>query len=240
LNAIFRRLLPLLTLAFAIPAMAPATAATPAAGAMPAAAKDWTKVATRTPAGTFLQGNPDAKVKLVEYLSFTCPHCGAFEAEGAAPLAQRYIRTGLVSYEVRIALRDPFDLTAALLARCSGPQPFFAIKPALFAAQGDWLGKGQKWGATSPKLAEMSEGDAAKAVAAGSGLDAFFLKHGLPRTRMNACLANVEEQHALSAAATAIWKPEFPGTPAFEINGKLAADVHEWSELDAKLKAAIG
>jgi protein-disulfide isomerase len=233
LNAILRRLLPLLTLAFALPAMAPA--ATPAA-----AARDWTKVATRTPSGTFVQGNPAAKVKLVEYLSFTCPHCAAFEAEGAAPLAQRYIRTGLVSYEVRIALRDPFDLVAAVLARCNGPQAFFAVKPAVFAAQQQWEGQGQKWGATAPKLDQMSEGEAGKAIAAGSGLDVFFIKHGLPRARVDACLANADEQRYLSSAAQAIWKPDFPGTPAFEINGVLAKDVHEWSELDAKLKAAIG
>ncbi|MDO6416872.1 thioredoxin domain-containing protein [Sphingomonas sp. BIUV-7] len=234
MKQLVRRLLPLLILAFACPAFAPASAATPVA------AKDWTKVATRTPAGTFVQGNPDAKVKLVEYLSFTCPHCAAFEKEGAAPLAERYIRTGLVSYEVRIALRDPFDLVAAVLARCSGPQAFFAVKPALFAAQPDWLGKGEKWGATSPKLDQMSEADAGKAIAAGSGLDAFFLKHGLPRARIDACIANVADQRLLSSAAQAIWTPDFPGTPLFVINGTRAEGVHDWAGLDAKLKAALG
>lgn len=234
MTQLIRRLLPLLILAFT------ASITAPAAAAAPAAAKDWTKVATRTPSGTFLQGNPNAKVKLVEYLSLTCPHCAAFEAEGAAPLAQRYIRTGLVSYEVKLALRDPFDLAAAVLARCSGPAAFFAVKPALYAAQNDWLGKGEKWGATQPKLDQMSEAEAGKAVAAGAGLDTFFMQHGLPRARVDACLANSAEQHYLSAAAQDIWKPDFPGTPAFEINGKLEKDVHEWSELEAKLKAALG
>ncbi len=230
---LLRRLLPLLILALALPLSASSAATAPAA-------RDWTKVASRTPTGTFVQGNPAAKVKLVEYLSLTCPHCAAFDAEGAAPLAQRYIRTGLVSYEVRLALRDPFDLAAAVLARCNGPQAFFAVKPAVFAAQKDWLAQGEKWGATAPKLDQMSEADAGKAIAAGAGLDTLFLKHGLPRARIDACLGNVAEQHALSAAAQAIWQPGFPGTPTFEINGKRVEDVREWPELEAKLKAALG
>lgn len=228
-----RRLWPLLILALALP-LGGSTAATTVA------AKDWSKIAARTPSGTFLQGNPAAKVKLVEYLSFTCPHCAVFEAEAATPLSQRYIKTGLVSYEVRIALRDPFDLAAAVLARCSGPVPFFAVKPALYAAQTDWLGKGEKWGQTAPKLEQMSEADAGKAVAAGAGLDAFFIKHGLPRARVDACLANTDEQRLLSSAAQAIWTPGFPGTPAFDINGARAADVRTWADLEAKLKAALG
>jgi protein-disulfide isomerase len=237
LNTLASRLLPLLILA--LPTIASAAPPKPASAPAPVM-QDWSKVATRLPSGFFLQGNPNAKVKLVEYLSFTCPHCAAFEAEGAAPLAQRYIRTGQVSYEVRIALRDSFDLVAAMLARCNGPQAFFAVKPAVFAAQKEWLTKGEQWGATGPKLEKMSEIDAGKAIAAGAGLDAFFLKHGLPRARIDACLANATEQHALAEAAQKIWQPGFPGTPAFEINGTIAGDIHDWAALDAKLKAALG
>lgn len=237
MNRLMRRLLPILLLVFAAPLAAAAPSKRPPA---PAAARDWTKVATRTPSGTFVQGNPAAKVKLVEYLSFTCPHCAAFEAAGARPLADRYIRTGLVSYEVRIALRDPFDLAAALLARCNGPQGFFAMKPVLFAAQNDWLAKGQAWGQTDPKLDQMSEAQAGKAIAAGAGLDTLFAQHGLTRARADVCLSDTNEQHALSAAAQAIWTPDFPGTPMFVINGRRAEGVLDWAALEAKLKAALG
>ena len=40
-----------------------------------AAGRDWSAVVNRTTAGGFIMGNPDAKVKLVEYGSMTCPHC---------------------------------------------------------------------------------------------------------------------------------------------------------------------
>lgn len=38
---------------------------------------------------------------------------------------------------------NPFDIPAALLARCSGPAPFFPISEQMFATQRDWLGKAQ-------------------------------------------------------------------------------------------------
>lgn len=230
-----RLLLPVLLIA-----VLPAVAAPPRKAAAPAATRDWSQVATRTPSGSFIQGNPAAKVKLVEFLSFTCPHCAHFE-EGAQPaLTQRYIKTGLVSYEVRIALRDPFDLAAAVLARCGGPRAFFAVKPAVYAAQNAWLTKGQEWGATNPKLDQMSEAQAGRAVAAGAGLDTFFLAHGLTRPQIDACLGNVAEQKMLSAAAERIWQPGFPGTPAFLINGVQTDSVASWSDLEPKLKKALG
>src|SRR3546814_9167637 len=44
-------------------------------------AGDWTRTVTQTAAGSFVMGNPAAPVKLIEYLSYTCPHCAAFSAE---------------------------------------------------------------------------------------------------------------------------------------------------------------
>src|SRR3546814_5936191 len=37
-------------------------------------AGDWTRTVTQTAAGSFVMGNPAAPVKLIEYLSYTCPH----------------------------------------------------------------------------------------------------------------------------------------------------------------------
>ena len=158
----------------ALPAAAPHR---PAADA----ARDWGQVAMRTNDGHFVLGNPAAKVRLVEILSFTCPHCAAFSGEMGSALIDRYVRSGKVSYEVRIALRDPFDMAAALLARCAGPQRFFAVMPALFAAQGDWLERGTVWAQTGPKLEEMGEARAMQAVAAGAGSMRGSLRAGFPK-----------------------------------------------------------
>ena len=57
-------------------------------------------------------GNPNAKVKLVEFGSLTCPHCAEFEEEGGKALIENYVKTGQVSWEFRNFVRDPFDITA--------------------------------------------------------------------------------------------------------------------------------
>src|SRR5690606_35752266 len=56
-------------------------------------------------------GNPNAKVKLVEYLSYTCPHCAEFARQGEAPIKLGYLAPGKVSIEIRHLVRDPIDLT---------------------------------------------------------------------------------------------------------------------------------
>src|SRR3546814_3861690 len=82
-------------------------------------AGDWTRTVTQTAAGSFVMGNPAAPVKLIEYLSYTCPHCAAFSAESAAVLRGRMVKSGKVSLELRNAVRDKLDLAAAALARRS-------------------------------------------------------------------------------------------------------------------------
>ena len=39
---------------------------------------DWSTIVTKTAEGGFVMGNPNAKVKLVEFGSMTCPHCAEF------------------------------------------------------------------------------------------------------------------------------------------------------------------
>ena len=51
----------------------------------------WLAQITIAPSGSHIIGNPDAKVKLVEYMSYTCPHCAAFEAESATPLRADFV-----------------------------------------------------------------------------------------------------------------------------------------------------
>ncbi|WP_404713533.1 thioredoxin domain-containing protein [Sphingomonas sp. MMS24-J13] len=210
---------------------------TPALAAQPT---DWSKVATREADGTYMLGNPDAKVKLVEFLSLTCPHCAKFEGEAIAPLTAKYIQTGQVSYEVRHALRDVFDFSASLLARCDGPNAFFAAAPVLYATQDQWIGKAIEWSKTAPDSANTPQDQLLRMVAKGSGLDQFFAARGLTEAKANACLANGTERDTLVAMANDAWhRPNFPGTPAFTINGVLQQDLATWVDLDKRLGAAL-
>ena len=96
---------------------------------------DWSTVVTKTPEGGFVMGNPNAKVKLVEFGSMTCPHCAEFEEQGGKALIDNYVKKGLVSWEFRNFVRDPFDMAATLLARCGGEANFFGMTRNLFHDQ---------------------------------------------------------------------------------------------------------
>jgi protein-disulfide isomerase len=212
-------------------------AATPAPAA---AARDWSKVTSRTPAGAFVQGNPAAKVKLVEYFSLTCPHCAAVEGEAIAPLTAKYIRTGLVSYEVRHALRDGFDFAASMVARCNGPAVFFDLTPMLFAQQQAWMEKGAAWARDSAPKEQLPPERLLPLLADGAGFATMLAGRGFTPQKVRDCAGNAAEQKILVAQAEEAWKrPGFPGTPAFLINGTLATGVTNWASLDRALAAAI-
>lgn len=213
-----------------------ALAATPVTAAAPVA-RDWSQVAARKPDGAFVLGNPAAPVKLVEYLSLTCPHCAKMEAEAIGPLVQKYVKPGLVSYEVRHALRDGFDFSATILARCGGPRAFFAAAPPLYAAQDAWFPRAAKWSETAPK--DLPPDKLMPAAAHGAGFDTFFAARGLPPARQAACFADANERKLLADMASDAWnKPGFPGTPAFLVDGTLF-NAGSWAELDGKLAAAL-
>src|SRR4051812_19274153 len=67
---------------------------------------DWSMVVNPTSAGGFMMGNPNAKVKLVEYGSLTCPHCREFDEKGVPALIANYVKQGRVSWEFRNYVRD--------------------------------------------------------------------------------------------------------------------------------------
>ena len=107
----------------------------------PPAGGDWTQVVNPTEAGGFVMGNPNAKVKLIEYGSMTCPHCREFDEKGVEPLINTYVKSGQVSWEFRNYVRDGFDLAASLVARCNGAKSFFPLTRALDKDQISWVEK---------------------------------------------------------------------------------------------------
>ena len=88
-------------------ALAAAMAASPVVGQETTTTTDTTTADTATVTDTaaavpevkdFSIGSPDAPVKIVEYASFTCPHCAHFAEEVFKPLKRDYIDTGKVHY----------------------------------------------------------------------------------------------------------------------------------------------
>ena len=203
---------------------------------------DWSTVVTQTAAGGYLMGNPNAGVKLVEYGSMTCPHCAEFDAKGLQPLIANYVKSGRVSFEFRNFVRDPFDLTASLIARCGGTKQFFPLTRQLFAGQDQWIGKIQSAGADQQQaLAALPPAQQFGAIAKLAGLQQWAAQRGVPSAKSSACLANESEVNRLvqmNGDATQQY-PAFRGTPSFVINGKLLDDTATWETLEPKLRAAV-
>lgn len=86
----------------------------------------------------FTLGSPDAKVKMVEYASFTCPHCAQFHADVFKKLKADYIDTGKVHFTLREVYFDRYGLWAAMVARCGGELRYFGIHDILFEKQTEW------------------------------------------------------------------------------------------------------
>lgn len=214
----------------------PATAQTPA---KPAAATDWSRTVTVGPGGAFVLGNPKAR-RLVEYVSYTCPHCAHFVGEASAPLKAGWVKRGIISIEVRNAIRDPYDLTAAVLARCGGTTRFFGDHEAIFAHQEGWMDKVQAYDPIRQAKPEKTASAQLLAIANATGLSAFMAKRGLPVARQRVCLADKKAFDLLAAMADDAWKvKEIGGTPAFSLDGKMLAEVHDWAGLQAMLTAAL-
>lgn len=205
--------------------------------AQPAAS--WTDKVSQSQVGGHLLGNPAATQKVVEYMSYTCPHCAAFDEESNPRLATGYIANGKTSLEVRNFVRDPVDMTVALLARCGEPRSFFRRHKGLLASQRTWLGKASALGRSGQ--AAWFEGDTntrLKRIASDLGLYDELRRHAPLATdaQINICLSNKAGQNkVLAMTKFAADTVKVQGTPSFTLNGKLLADVYDWKSLEPLL-----
>ncbi|MEP2642492.1 DsbA family protein [Roseobacter sp.] len=148
-------------------------------------------------------GNPDAPVTVVEYASFTCPHCAAFHAGPFKQLKTDYIDTGKINFVYREVYFDRFGLWASMIARCGGrAQSFFGMTDLIYAEQSTWSRAGEP----AAIVAELRK------IGALAGLDG---------DAMETCLQDGDEARTLVA-----WYQEnaeadgIESTPSFVINGK--------------------
>lgn len=201
-----------------------------------APARDWTATVRAAPAGGYVIGNPAAKVKLVEYVSYTCPHCRHFGEESRAVLMNTMVRDGSTSVEIRNQIHDKVDLTAVILARCIGAAHFLRYHDAAYAAQDQWYAKAAEYDGSGAAAALPSNQARARAFADRSGLSAIALRAGMTEARLTRCFADDAVLSAVAKSAAAI-PQTVTGTPAFEINGRLVLHV-TWAELEPQLRAA--
>jgi protein-disulfide isomerase len=147
-------------------------------------------------------GPADAPVTVMEYASFTCPHCADFHGSTFKKLKADYIDPGKVHYVYRDVYFDRFGLWASMIARCGGEERFFGITEMLYDKQKEWVGAGDPVGIAN-NLRKIGK-------AAGLGED-----------KINACLNNEAKAKALVA-----WfeenaeEHEIEATPSLVIDGE--------------------
>ena len=212
--------------------------AVPADAAQARAKMDWSTHVTQTPAGAYVIGNPAARVKLVEYVSYTCPHCAVFTTESAPVLKGQMVRSGSTSIEIRHFIRDRLDLAAALIARCGGAGKFARLTETIFAQQRDWLKRGMEFDqANAQRIGTYPPAAQMRAEADGSGLTAIGKGAGLSDAQITACLSDRAATDRIVAMTTAA-PNSIEGTPGFFINGKQAMGVFTWDKLQPLLRAS--
>lgn len=216
----------------------------PAAAPIQAPNGDWTKLVSQTTEGGMLMGNPQAKVKVVEFGSMTCGACAAFATEDEPKLVDQYVKTGNVSFEFRNFVRDPLDIAMALVARCAGATPqFFALTDAMFAEQRSFFERIQA--APQDQLAALQSLPPAQQfqrTAQFAGVQEFAAQRGVPSGRSSQCLANQAEiDRLVQMNSDASSSYDIPGTPTFLVNNEVVRPQpgqNNWQALEAAIKAA--
>jgi protein-disulfide isomerase len=147
-------------------------------------------------------GNPDADVTVIEYASFTCPHCRTFHETAFKDLRTNYIDTGKIHFIYREVYFDRYGLWAAMIARCGGPERYFGIAELIYTQQAEWTA-----GNDPAVIAE--------------NLRKIGRTAGLSNEELDACLQDA----AMAEAMVAVYQKNaeadgITSTPSFLVNGE--------------------
>ena len=154
------------------------------------------------PIAEMMQGDEDAPIEMIEYASFTCPHCANFHADVYPKLKINYIDKGLVKFIYREVYFDKYGMWASMIARCAGPDKFFGMTDQIYRKQSVWA---------------RAESD----VAIVTELRKIGLLAGLDETQLGQCLQDGAKLRALVEWYSENAKrDEIKSTPTLVINGE--------------------
>ncbi len=149
-----------------------------------------------------VMGDENAPLTVIEYASFTCPHCANFHETVFKDLKKNYIDTGKIKFVHREVYFDRFGLWAGMIARCGGDTRYFGLTDMIYSGQQDWIGDGDP----------TSILDNLRKIGRTAGMN---------DEQMDACLQDEAMAQSMVAAyqqnATA---DEINATPSFVIDGE--------------------
>ncbi|WP_323769642.1 DsbA family protein [Antarctobacter sp.] len=187
---------------------------------LPGAAQAQTADIDITTVTEMVKGAEDAPIEVIEYASFTCPHCASAHANLIPKLEQNYIDTGKVKFTYREVYFDKVGVWASLIARCGGEAKFFGITDLIYKGQQDWA----RAGSEAAVIGELRK------IGRLAGMDG---------DQVEACLNDGDQIATLVAWFQAnATEHGITSTPSFVIDGKTYSNMsyEEFSAiLDAKL-----
>ena len=164
-------------------------------------------------------GDEGAPVTVIEYASFTCPHCRRFHEDVLPTIKAEFVETGKVRFVYREVFFDRYGLWAAMVARCGGSDRYMAMADEIYAKQSEW---------TQGEPAEVAD-----------NLRRLGLAAGLTQEDLEACLSDGAMAEALVAKYEANAEADgIRATPTFVIDGETLSNVG-LDEMRERLNAAV-
>ena len=185
----------------------------PAAGQPPmavAAAPDKASLLTVQP-GDHVLGDAKAPITMIEYASFTCPHCAHFHTQILPEIKKKWIDTGKVKLIYRDFPLDQVAAKAAQIAECAPNDRYYGIIDLIFRGQ-------PTWAAAQDPIAEL-----AKPLRIA----------GMGEAEIKACLANDAKASAVVGDYRGGETLGVNSTPTLFIDGQLYKGARSVEELDA-------
>jgi len=148
--------------------------------------------------GDVVLGKADAPVTVIEYFSYTCPHCANFHQNTWPRVKSDYIDTGKVRFIFRDVYFDRYGLWASMTARCGGDEGFFPMTDQFLKQQKVWL-KSEDIAGAIQKIGRLN---------------------GLSADQLRSCLSDQDYAKALVTAYQNNAEADgVNSTPTFLING---------------------
>ena len=168
---------------------------------------------------TILEGNINAKIKLIVYESLTCSHCADFHKEIYPELKKDFIDKGLISIEFRNFPLDLAAFNASKVAHCKNDGKS-EILHFLFEKQKEWV-RGKTIEDLNKNLKKLiNEKD--------FGID------------FDNCINDtVVEDHVLNDRINAVKKYDIQATPTLIINDKKFDNPQNYKKLKKTLEKLI-
>ena len=193
---------------------APAIAGVAAATLLPATAM------AEPVMGDVVLGDAAAPVTVIEYASFTCPHCAAFHVDTWPQFKAEYVDTGKVRFILREVYFDREGLWASMAARCGGAGAFYPMADQLMKKQRLWA-----------KAARDNNRDEIRKIAR---------LNGLSTAQFDACFSDQDYARALvEAYQSYVAADGVKSTPTFIINGAKHEGNMPFEQLAALVDAAL-